>query len=69
MEDLEGVKLLWKQSHLLEIAYDRGMIDSFRSLCNPFGTPGNIKSWDYEVEVRLAPASSNFSYLHASAIH
>ena len=62
-DDTVNPRLLWKQSHLLEIAYDKAFINSFRNGCYPFGVPGNVESWKYEVEIRLAPSSAGFSYL------
>jgi hypothetical protein len=62
-DDMVNAKIVWKESHLLEIAYDRAFIHSFRNVSNPLGRPGNVESWQYEVEIRLAPSSTRFSYL------
>jgi hypothetical protein len=39
------------------------LINSFHNVVYPFGQQGNIESWHYAVEIRLAPSSSGFSYL------
>lgn len=62
-DDLAGGKLVWKQSHLLEIIYDHGLIEGYLSVTHPFAKPGVRDSWQYEVETRLAPTSPDFSYL------
>ena len=62
-DDMVNQRLLWKQSHLLEIAYDKAYIYRFQNVWNPFGVPGNVESWKYEVEIRLGPSSTGFSYL------
>jgi len=61
--DAVSLQIRWKQPHLLEIAYDRAFIDSFRNVTYPLGTAGNEESWRYGVEIRLAPSSTGFSYL------
>lgn len=62
-DEIVSPQIRWKQPHLLEIAYDRAFIDSFRNMAYPLGKSGNEKSWRYAVEVRLSPSSSGFSYL------
>ena len=56
-------QMRWKQPHLLEIAYRIALINQFRNLSYPLAKPGDKGSWDYKVEVRLAPSSQDFSYL------
>ncbi|OLB97355.1 MAG: hypothetical protein AUG83_00480 [Acidobacteria bacterium 13_1_20CM_4_57_11] len=62
-ENVVDGKLVWRQSHLLEISYSKALIDGFRNLVYPFGKIGDEASWRYAVEVRLSPASTGFSYL------
>lgn len=56
-------QLKWDEPHLLDIAYDKALIQNFRNVSYPLGRPGNIESWDYAVEVHLSPSSARFSYL------
>jgi hypothetical protein len=61
---LTGDKLVWKQNHLLEVHYDMAHIEQFRNLWGSNEVRGG--SWrkgDYLVEVRLAPSSSDFSFI------
>ena len=62
-DDMVNTKARWKEPHLLEVVYDRALILSFRNVAYPFAREGDIKSWDYAVEIRLTPSSGNFSYL------
>jgi hypothetical protein len=67
-EMAEG-QIRWRQSHLLEISHNKRLIYRFRNLSYPFAKPGNMGSWKYQVEVRLAPASPDFSYLQRATVH
>jgi hypothetical protein len=62
-DDLSDVQMRWKEPHLLEIGYTRALVNQFRNLSYPFARFGEPETWDYKVEIRLAPASSGFSYL------
>lgn len=64
-DDVADAKIHWQQSHLLEISYRRALIYQFRNVSYPFAEPGNTRSWKYQVEVRLAPESPDFSYLQS----
>jgi len=65
-DDMAGEKLVWKQPHLLEIVYSKARIYAFRNISYPFGEFGSKpRSWDYKVEIQLAPSSAGFSYLEA----
>lgn len=62
-DDVVNAQVRWKELHLLEIAYDKALIHSFRNVTSPLGRPGNVDSWRYRVEIRLSPSSPRFSYL------
>ena len=62
-DDISGDKLVWKQSHLLEVAYGRAFVFQFRNVAYPLNTPTNDHTPVYRVEIRLAPTSPSFSYL------
>ncbi len=62
-DDMVNPKLSWNQPHLLQIAFTKALINNFRNLSHPFGVPGKVESWNYAVEIRLAPSSPDFSYL------
>jgi hypothetical protein len=62
-DDLTDAHLQWQQPHLVEIAYNRALINQFRNISYPFAKFGAPETWDYKVEIRLAPASTGFSYL------
>ncbi len=47
----EGVRLIWKESKLLEIQYNEGHIAEFRNCANLTENPDSA----YVVELRLAP--------------
>ena len=68
-DDMAGEQIRWRQSHLLEISYKKALIYQFRNLSHPFAKPGNMESRKYKVEVRLAPASPDFSYLQGASGH
>jgi hypothetical protein len=56
-DHLENFNLIWKQSGLLEIQYDRARIFRFTNLWSIWkGRPSS-----YAVEIRLAPTSPDFS--------
>lgn len=61
--DTVNAQLRWKEPHLLDIAYDRAFIHSFRNVAYPLGRSGNAESWHYAVEIHLSPSSTRFSYL------
>lgn len=61
---LSGEKLVWKQSHLLEVRYDIANIEEFRNLWGEDEVQD--RGWrkgDYLAEVRLVPSSPDFSLL------
>ena len=62
---LTGEKLVWNQAHLIEIQYDIALIEQFRNLwgLHEVQDVGSKGERDYEVEIRLAPSSQNFSVL------
>jgi hypothetical protein len=62
-DDMVNAQIRWQEAHLLVISYDKAFIDDFRNVAYPFGRAGDVESWRYEVEIRLAPSSSGFSYL------
>lgn len=62
-DDVANPRILWKESHLLDIAYDKALIQSFRNVTYPLGKSGNVESWRYAVEAHLSPSSAGFSYL------
>jgi hypothetical protein len=68
-DDMTDGRIRWRQSHLLEISYRRALINQFRNLSYPFAKPGNLESWNYKVELRLAPTSQDFSYLREPPNH
>jgi len=60
-------QMQWKQPHLLEVAYNRPFINQFRNISYSFAKFGSPETWDYKVEIRLAPTSTGFSYLKEPA--
>lgn len=66
-DDVVNPQVRWREPNLVDIAYDKAFIHSFRNVVYPFGQPGNIESWRYAVEIHLAPSSSRFSYLGDAA--
>jgi hypothetical protein len=54
-------QLIWKRDHLLEIHYDIAYINSFRNLwgLHEVEDTGSTGERDYEVEIRLMPASDS----------
>jgi hypothetical protein len=62
-DDVANAQIQWKEPHLLDIAYDKAFIHSFRNVAYPLGRPGNVESWHYAVEIHLSPSSARFSYL------
>ena len=62
-------KIRWKESRLLEFAYDRALIHSFRNVEYPFARPGKSGSFGYIVEILLAPSSLRYSYLDSTGSH
>ena len=67
-DKLKGEKLVWRQSHLLEIHYDIADINDFHNLwaSDQVENVGSTGEHDYLVEIRLAPYSPDFSYLTAN---
>jgi len=62
-DDIVNARVQWKESHLLDISYDKAFIRSFRNVTYPLGQPGDEASWRYAVEIHLSPSSARFSYL------
>ena len=60
-----GVKLVWKQDHLLQIQYDVAHIEQFHNLwgLHEVEDVGSTGERDFEVEIRLAPSAGDFSAL------
>lgn len=58
-------KLVWKQTHLLDIQYEVAEIDRFRNVwCSAeIEDVGSYGERDYCVEVKLAPTAEDFSAL------
>ena len=56
-------RVQWKERYLLEVGYDRARIEFFHNIAHPFAHQGEKASFDYMVEIRLAPSSQSFSYL------
>jgi hypothetical protein len=62
-DETVNLQVMWREPHLLEIAYDRAFILDFRNVAYPFGRSDHPESWADAVEIRLSPSSSRFSYL------
>ena len=62
-DDVVNARIRWSEPNLLDIAYDRALIDSFHNVAYPFERAGSVDSWRYAVEIHLAPSSARFSYL------
>jgi hypothetical protein len=62
-DDIVNAQVRWKEPHLLDIGYDKAFIENFRNVTYPLGSPGDVESWHYAVEVHLSPSSAGFSYL------
>lgn len=62
---LTGGALSWKQEHLLEIHYNIASINQFRNLwgLSEIQDVGATGERDYLIEIRLVPASQDFSLL------
>ena len=62
---LTGGSLQWPQDHLLEFHYNIAQFNQFRNLwgLHEIQNVGSVGEHDYLVEIRLAPASPNFSLL------
>jgi hypothetical protein len=58
---MTGGKLVWKRDHLLEIQYDIAYIHQFRNLwgLHEVEDAGSTGERDFEVEIRLMPASDS----------
>ena len=66
-DDMVDQKLVWRQSHLLNISYSKALIYKFRNMVYPLGEFGaKEKNWHYKVEIQLVPSSTGFSYLQQS---
>jgi hypothetical protein len=61
-DDVSGEHLAWSQPHLLEIGYNRAFIINFQNVAYPFTDHMGNRTLQ-RFEIRLAPASSSFSYL------
>lgn len=61
-DDVSGEHLVWSQPHLLEIGYTRAFIINFQNVAYPFTDHMGNRTLQ-RFEIRLAPASSSFSYL------
>ena len=62
-DNMVNAQIRWDEPHLLDISYDKAFINNFRNVAYPFGRAGDVGSWNYAVEIRLAPSSPTFSYL------
>jgi hypothetical protein len=62
-DDMVNAQIRWQEPYLLIISYDKAFINNFRNIVYPFGKAGNVDSWQYVAEIRLAPSSTRFSYL------
>jgi hypothetical protein len=60
-DPMTNEQLVWKRDHLLEIHYDIADIHLFRNLwgLHEIGDTGTRGERDYEVEIRLMPASDS----------
>jgi hypothetical protein len=57
-DHLKGLKLVWKETGLLEIRYDEARILDFK---NYWLSPRKIEGANYVVEIRLGPTQIRFS--------
>ena len=55
--EIVNPQLKWSEPHVLDIAYDKALIESFRNVAYPLGRPGNVESWGYAVEILLSASS------------
>ncbi|MGH9699157.1 MAG: hypothetical protein ACRD5R_05910 [Candidatus Acidiferrales bacterium] len=64
-DSMTNGSLVWKGNHLLEIHYDIAQIEQFRNLwgLHEVEDVGSRGERDFEVEIRLAPTSGDFSLL------
>jgi len=62
-DDIVNPQLKWSEPHILDIGYDKVVIQNFHNVAYPLGRPGNVESWRYTVEVLLSPSSTRFSYV------
>lgn len=62
---LAGEKLVWNQPHLLEIHFDVAEIEQFRNYWGLYEVQdvGSTGEHNYGVEIRLVPASPDFSLM------
>jgi hypothetical protein len=60
-DPMTGGQLVWRREHLLEIQYDMAYIHAFRNLWGLYELEdtGSKGERDYEVEIRLMPASDS----------
>ena len=56
-DHIKGLNLVWRKSQLLEIGYQLARISEFKNLWEIW----EGRKFSYSVEVRLAPASADFS--------
>lgn len=61
-DDAVNAQVGWKESHLLDISFDKAFIHNFHNVTYPMGRSGDVESWRYAVEIHLSP-SARFSYL------
>ena len=64
-DPLRGCSLVWRSNHLLEIHYDLADIHEFRNLwgLHEVQDVGSYGESDFDVEIRLAPLSPDYSLL------
>lgn len=67
-DSLRGEKISWNQPHLLEFQYDRAQIVKFRNLWGLYEIEdvGAYGQRDFDIELRLAPTSPDYSLLRAN---
>jgi hypothetical protein len=56
-DHLKGLKVFWKEEHLLVIQYDQARISSYNNLWDVL----DGRQYSYPVEIRLEPTSQDFS--------
>jgi hypothetical protein len=53
--EFEGLRVIWKRPHFLEIHYKKGRVFSFASFWNS----RDVQNFKYEVELRLVPETDS----------
>jgi hypothetical protein len=56
-DSMRDLKLSWKQTRFLEMHYSKGRVFSFTN----FWESADVQNWKYVVELRLMPASDDYS--------